>query len=112
MTLPSHLTKLTSEKGIHQNLVNLSLGQLIDKLRYKLGSYGIILEVIDESYTSKGSFVDGDILPKKYDPENTHTFSGKRVKRGLYRSQNGTAINADANGAYNIYRCSNPKNFQ
>ena len=39
----------------------------------------------------------------------SHTFSGKRVKRGLYKSQNGTAINADANGAYNILRKSNPK---
>ncbi|MEH1931799.1 hypothetical protein [Nostoc sp.] len=28
--------------------------------------------------------------------------SGKRVKRGLYRSANGTKINADANGASNI----------
>ncbi len=50
-----------------------------------------------------------DALPKKDEPKKTHLFSGKRVKRGLYRSQNGTAINADANGAYNILRKSNPK---
>jgi len=49
-------------------------------------------------------FVDSDSLPKK-----THSFSGKRVKRGLYRSPNDTAVNADANGAYNILRKSNPK---
>jgi putative transposase len=48
-------------------------------------------------------------LPKKHQPNKTHTFSGKRVKRGLYRSQTGIAINADANGAYNILRKSNPK---
>jgi putative transposase len=78
-------------------------------LRYKLELHGITLFVQNESYTSKASFIDNDILPQKDEPKKTHTFSGKRVKRGLYRSQNGTAINADANGAYNILRKSNPK---
>ena len=103
------LNQINLGKKTNQNLVNLSLGQFIDKLRYKLESHGITLEVIDESYTSKASFVDGDALPKKYEPKSTHIFSGIRVKRGLYRCQNGTAINADANGAYNILRKSNPK---
>lgn len=103
------LNRINLGKKTNQNFVNLSLGQFIDKLRYKLELHGIMLEVIDESYTSKASFVDGDVLPKKYEPKKTHTFSGKRVKRGLYRSQNGTAINADANGAYNLLRKSNPK---
>lgn len=93
----------------NQNFVNLSLGQFIDKLRYKLEKYSIMLKVIDESYTSKASFVDSDSLPKKYEPKKSHTFSGKRVKRGLYQTQNGTTINADANGAYNMLRKSNPK---
>jgi putative transposase len=62
-----------------------------------------------EFNTSKASFVDSDVLPKKYDPKKTYSFSGKRVKRGLYRSQNGTTLNADANGAYNILRKSNPE---
>ncbi len=30
--------------------------------------------------------------------------SGKRVKRGLYRSKDGSKINADCNGAANILR--------
>ncbi len=89
--------------------VNLSLGQFIDKLRYKLELHGITLDVTNESYTSKASFIDGDCLPKKYEPKKTHSFNGKRVKRGLYRSQNGTTINVDTNGAYNILRKSNPK---
>ncbi len=92
------LNQINLGKKTNQNFVNLSLGQFIEKLRYKLELHGITLEVIDESYTSKASFVDGDTLP----PKKTHTFSGKRVKRGLYRSQNGTAINADVNGAYNM----------
>ena len=31
-------------------------------------------------------------------------FSGRRVKRGLYRASDGRHINADVNGAYNIIR--------
>jgi putative transposase len=62
--------------------------------------------VTDESYTSKASFVDDDKMPKRYNPEakKKPTFSGKRVKRGLYKSSDGTLLNADANGAYNILR--------
>jgi len=103
------LNQINLGKKTNQNFVNLSLGQFIDKLRYKLELHGITLEVINESYTSKASFIDGDVLPKKYEPSIPHTFNGKRVKRGLYRSQNGTTLNADANGAYNILRKSNPK---
>lgn len=33
-----------------------------------------------------------------------HEFSGRRVRRGLYRSADGTLINADINGAVNILR--------
>ena len=36
----------------------------------------------------------------KQDP----VFSGKRVKRGLYKSKSGKKINADVNGSYNILR--------
>jgi len=47
--------------------------------------------------------------PKKYNPQQSYVFSGKRVKRGLYRSKTGILINADVNGAYNILRKSKPK---
>jgi len=93
-------------KRTNQNFVNLSLGQFVDKLGYKLGSHGIELVVTDESYTSKASFIDDDKMPKRYNPFATkkHTFSGQRVKRGLYKSNDGTLVNADNNGAYNILR--------
>jgi putative transposase len=93
-------------KKNNQNFVNLSLGQFVDLLGYKLGSHGIELVVANESYTSKASFVDDDKMPKRYNPKakKKHTFSGVRVKRGLYKSSNGTLLNADANGAYNILR--------
>jgi putative transposase len=93
-------------KRTNQNFVNLSLGQFVKKLSYKLGSHGIELVVTNESYTSKASFVDDDKMPKRYNlnVKKKPTFSGKRIKRGLYKSNDGTLLNADANGAYNILR--------
>jgi putative transposase len=71
-------------KRTNQNFVNLSLGQFVEFLGYKLGSHGIKLVVTNESYTSKASFLDDDKMPKRYNPKakKKHTFSGKRVKRG------------------------------
>jgi len=45
-------------------------------------------------------------MPKRYNPKakNKQHFSGKRVKRGLYKSSDGMLVNADTNGAYNILR--------
>ena len=98
-------------KKTNQNFINLSLGQFVDKLSYKLGSHGIKLEVTNESYSSKASFVDGDKMPKTYNPkaQKKPKFSGLRVKRGLYESSDGTLLNADANGAYNILRKNEPE---
>jgi len=107
--LLASLNQINLGKKTNQNFVNLSRCQFIDKLRYKLELHGIALKMIDESYTSKASFIDNDILPKKYSPSIPHSFSGKRVKRGLYQTQKGIAINADANGAYNILKNRSPK---
>lgn len=35
------------------------------------------------------------------------SFSGKRIKRGLYQTAKGILVNADINGALNILRKSN-----
>jgi putative transposase len=107
--ITNSLDHINLGKKTNQNFVNLSLGQFISKLGYKLELHGITLEITNESYTSLASFVDGDSLPKKYEPSIPHFFSGKRIKRGLYRCQDGTLINADALGAYNILCKSNPK---
>ncbi|MEN8215083.1 MAG: transposase [Pseudomonadota bacterium] len=100
------LSRINLGKRTNQNFVNLALGQFIEKLSYKLGSHGITLEVTDESYTSKASFIDGDKMPKKYTPKagKKQVFSGARVKRGLYKAAYGTLLNADVNGALNILR--------
>jgi len=100
------LNRINLGKRTNQNFVNLSLGQFVEKLGYKLGSHGIELVVANESYTSKASFLDDDKMPKRYNPKvkQKRTFSGKRVKRGLYKSSDETLLNADANFASNILR--------
>lgn len=104
------LNHINLGRRTNQNFVNLSLGQFVKKLSYKLEQQGIELEVANESYTSKASFVDNDKLPKKYTKTKNAelTYSGRRIKRGLYQSQNGKFLNADVNGAYNILRKSEP----
>ncbi|MEC4893764.1 MAG: hypothetical protein SAL07_11170 [Oscillatoria sp. PMC 1051.18] len=66
----------------------------------------------EESYTSKASALDKDDLPV-YNADNPvkPKFSGKRIKRGLYQSQDGYIINADLNGAWNIGRKSKHNGF-
>ena len=82
-------------------------------LAYKAELVGIRVQITEESYTSQASFLDGDPLPvRKPNDEATYTFSGKRVKRGLYRASNGREINADINGAYNIICKVAPDAFQ
>lgn len=65
----------------------------------------------EESYTSKASFLDGDDIPVYSEVENPK-FSGRRIKRGLYKSGNGQLINADVNGSYNILRKGLANNHQ
>ncbi len=100
--------KIHIGKTNNQNFVNISLGQFVDKVVYKLEAHSITSKVADESYTSKSSFLDDDLLPAKYAPDATYSFKGVRIKRGLYKSQNKTLINADVNGAYNILRKETP----
>lgn len=59
----------------------------------------------EESYTSKASFWGKDEIPV-YNADNPkdYTFSGKRIHRGLYRTADGKLLNADVNGALNIFR--------
>ena len=89
----------------NQNFVNIPYGKLRDKLIYLCKLYGIEFKLQEESYTSKASFFDGDIIPV-YDKENIqeYIFSGKRIKRGLYQTSKGYQLNADCNGALNILR--------
>jgi IS605 OrfB family transposase len=95
-------------KRNNQNFVHIPVGIIKSKLEYLCQLYGITFVQQEESYTSKASFWDRDELPT-YNPSNTNTysFSGTRVKRGLYQTSSGRLINADINGALNILRKSN-----
>jgi putative transposase len=72
---------------------------------YKAQMQGIKVIQREESYTSKCSFIDNEEICKH---EN---YKGKRIKRGLYKSQNGRVINADLNGALNILKKEIPNAF-
>ena len=90
----------------NQNFVNIPFGRLKDKLEYLCKWHNINLIIQEESYTSKASFLDNDVLPI-YDAKNDkndYKFSGKRILRGLYKSKNNTLINSDINGSLNILR--------
>jgi putative transposase len=93
-------------KKTNQNFVNFFLGQFIDKLGYKLGSDGIKLVVTDEIIPASLRFVDDYKMPLLYnlDVKLKPVLSGKRVKRGMYKSSEGIFLNAHVNGAYNILR--------
>ena len=98
----------------NQNFVQIPTTILINQLRYKLNKVGITFVEVEESYTSKASFVDNDFLPtycanKQNKEQETYLFSGKRIKRGLYRTKDNLLVNADFNGAANILRKVFPK---
>jgi putative transposase len=96
----------------NQHFVQLPHARFIKMLRYKAELAGIRVIVQEESYTSKASFLDLDPIPVyDHEREEPPAFSGKRVKRGLYRAKNGRRIHADVNGSYNIGRKAFPNSF-
>ncbi len=105
-------------KRNNQAFVFLPHARFTELLIYKAELVGIQVVLAEESYTSKASFLDGDPLPvygAVDSPPSTNTptpiFSGKRVKRGMYRAADGRHINADVNGSYNILRKAFPNSF-
>ncbi|MFB8791072.1 MAG: transposase [Potamolinea sp.] len=92
-------------KKKNQEFTKIPHGKLISLLKYKAQLAGIEVILTEESYTSKASALDSDSLPVyNAKTEAKPTFSGKRVKRGLYKSSTGRTINADTNGSLNIAR--------
>lgn len=82
----------------NQAFTNISHGKLINMLRYKCETAGITFILNEESYTSK---CDGLCLEKICKHKS---YSGKRIKRGLFKSGCNKVVNADVNGAFNILR--------
>lgn len=90
--------KVNIGKINNQNFVFIPFNDLIQKISYKAELNGINVIVTEESYTSKASSLDEDELVKGI------IFTGERIKRGLYRRNNGEEINSDLNGSLNIAR--------
>jgi len=96
----------------NQKFVQIPTGKLKERISQLCEQYGIKFVETEESYTSKASFLDSDELPtfgekpvgEATPKELGWQESGKRVKRGLYRTASNGDINADCNGAANILR--------
>ena len=99
-------------KASNQKFVQIPFEQLRNILAWQASRHGITIIEQDESYTSKASFTDNDVIPDYSTGEIVScVFKGKRVKRGLYQTGSGTLINADLNGAANILRKAFPEAF-
>ena len=96
-------------KRNNQNFVQIPHADLRHKLQGLCQRYGLQYVEQEESYTSKASFLDNDEIPNWSGESQEYEFSGRRVHRGLYKSADGSLINADCNGAANILRKSKQK---
>ena len=92
----------------NQNFVNIPFNQIIERLRYKALLAGINFMTVEESYTSKTSFLDEEKLhsyKRSQDkPKKNYKFLGDRFARSLFRTKKGYVIHADINASFNIIR--------
>ncbi len=91
-------------KKSNSEFVPIPTARLKERIAQLCYEYGIIFIETEESYTSIASFLDGDYLPNYGEKPDDWKPSGKRIKRGLYKSGNNCFVNADCNGAANIIR--------
>lgn len=80
----------------NQKFVSVPHSKFIEMIKYKSELLGIEVILIEESYTSKCSFIDNEEIKKQ------DNYLGKRVERGLFKTFKGIKINADVNGSLNI----------
>ncbi|HCL4480101.1 TPA: transposase [Clostridium botulinum] len=94
-------------KGIKQNMdygktfVQIPIQRFAELIEYKAKLEGIEVKYQKESYTSGCSALDLESINKgSYN-------KGRRIYRGLFKSNTGIKINADVNGSLNILRLYN-----
>ena len=95
-------------KRINQNFIGIPHQKMIEMIEYKANLAGIVVIQANEAYTSQTSFLDNE-EPINQNGDKTRKRKGlspikRRIKRGLFKSNNGTLINADINGALQILR--------
>lgn len=91
-------------KKNNQNFVQIPTAKLKNRIEQLCEQYGIQFIETEESYTSKTSFLDNDVLPKIGEKPDGWKSSGIRTNRSLFKTGTGIKINADCNGAANIIR--------
>ena len=88
-----------------QGFIYLPYENLIGKIKYKLFDLGVEVILNEESYTSGTSFLDGEFpIKEKYN-------KSRRIKRGLFKANNGQLINSDVNGSLQIMKKVFPNAF-
>lgn len=88
----------------NQKIVQVPTAKLKTRIQQLCGHYGINFIETEESYTSASSFLDNDELPLYGEKPDNWKPSGRRTKRGLYRTAINWYVNADCNGAANILK--------
>lgn len=82
----------------NQKFIQIPYDMFINHLKYKCEENNIKFITTEESYTSGTSFIDNELpIEENYNKK-------RRLKRGLFKSNNGRLINSDVNGSYQILR--------
>ena len=90
---------INMSKKNNQNFVSIPFYTLINQIQYKCKLKGINVILINESYTSKCSFLDNEEITKH------NEYLGIRINRGLFKRKiNNQLMNADVNSACNILK--------
>ena len=92
-------------KRVNQNFVNIPHQRFIEMIQYKCENVGINCILTEESYTSGTSFLDQELPTKQFYNKK------RRIKRGLFKSNDGTLINSDLNVSYQIIKKVVPNAF-
>lgn len=82
----------------NQKFVQIPFLTFLNMIKYKCELVGIKCETVQESHTSKCSFLDHEEIC------HHDNYLGRRIHRGLFRTSTGRILNADVNGSLNIMR--------
>lgn len=90
--------KSTLSKRVNQNFVQLPYMKFIQMIQYKAEETGVEVILAEESYTSGTSFIDNEA------PCRENYKKSRRIQRGLFKTGDGSFINADVNGSFQIMK--------
>lgn len=82
----------------NQKFIQIPYDMFIKQLEYKCMDNRIKFTITEENYTSGTSFIDNE------SPIKENYNKKRRIKRGLFKSDNGRLVNSDVNGSYQILR--------